>query len=226
MERYSRHRNLYSESQFALIRKARVLVAGAGGLGSTVIQLLARLGVETIYIYDYANVDLPDLNRQILYEENDIGKSKTLCAASKISAINKEVKAIALPKKIDINISIPNVDVVFDCLDNFEARFILDDILYKNQIPFIHGGINKYYAQVTSIVPGLSKTLSELFPINSNDVDRNMSKDIFPPVATFAASIQVSEGIKFITKQKDKMLINKVMMIDLLTNNFEIVDFK
>jgi len=226
MDRYSRHRNLFTETQLEHIRHASVVVAGAGGLGCTVMQLMVRLGIGTLHVYDYAQVDLPDLNRQILYDERDLGENKAECSVRKLSAINKEVRLFAHVEKIDESTPLPDVDLVFDCLDNFQTRFALDRMLYQRATPMIHGGVNKYFAQVTSIVPGQSKSLSELFPVEAAAVDKELSKDIFPPLVTTTASVQVSEGIKFLTNRQADMLINRVLMIDALTNAFEIVEFK
>lgn len=226
MDRYSRHRNLFTESQLERIKRARIMVAGAGGLGCTVMQLIVRLGIDKLHIYDYAQVDLPDLNRQLLYDENDLGKNKASCAALKLGRINHEVQIIAHVEKIDQATLLPDVDLVFDCLDNFQTRFLLDKLLYPQNIPMIHGGVNKFFAQVTSIVPPYSKSLSELFPVEAAAVDGQTTKNIFPPIVTTTASMQVSEGVKFLTGQQSNMLINKVLMIDALTNSFEIVDFR
>ena len=190
------------------------------------MQLIVRLGIDTLHIYDYAEVDLPDLNRQLLYDENDIGESKASCAARKLGRINHEVHIIAHTEKIDEFTRLPEVDLVFDCLDNFQTRFVLDKLLYPRTIPMIHGGVNKFFAQVTSIVPPYSKSLSELFPVEAAAVDSRTAKDIYPPIVAITASMQVSEGIKFLSGQQADMLINRVMMIDAITNAFEIVDFR
>ena len=80
MERYARHINLFTEEVFARIQQARVLVAGAGGLGSTVLQLLARYGFGEIHFYDDGLLDPPDLNRQLLYTSEDLGVAKASAA--------------------------------------------------------------------------------------------------------------------------------------------------
>jgi len=225
MDRYTRHRNLFTEGRMEQLQKAKVMVVGAGGLGCTVLPLIARLGVGTIHIYDDAEVDLPDLNRQLLYDEGDIGLHKADCAAQKLRCINSSINVIAHTERVDESTLLPEVDLVFDCLDNFQTRFNLDLLVKAKNIPMIHGGVNKYFAQVTSIVPSKSKTLAELFPVDANSIDTQTTKDIFPPVVTITASIQVSEGVKYLTGQHSDMLINRVLMIDTLTNSFEIVDF-
>lgn len=225
MNRYFRHQNLFTDNQFESIKKSKIMVAGAGGLGCTVMQLITRLGINTLHIYDNTQVDLPDLNRQLLYDDNDITQNKVECAIRKLSIINRDVHLVAHIEKIDEHTRLPDIDLVFDCLDNFHSRFILDKMLYQQGIPMIHGGVSKYYAQVTSIIPKQSKSLSELFPINDIEVDKKLEKDIFPPLVTITASIQVSEGIKYLTGQFNKMLINRVLMIDVQNNTFETIEF-
>ncbi len=226
MERYIRHKNLFDKEQFEKLQNSTVIVSGAGGLGCSVLQLLVRIGVGKVYVYDYAKVDVPDLNRQILYSEDDIGKYKVISATEKLNKINSEVEIIAKLEKIEDSTELPSTDLVFDCLDNFQTRYILDKKLYPVGIPLIHGGVFNYFAQVTSIIPGYSKSFSDLFPLNAKQIDSESLKDIFPSVVMTTASIQVSEAIKYLTGKLDQMLINKVMMIDLLNNAFDIVEFK
>lgn len=103
-----------------------MLVAGVGGLGATVAQLLARAGVGRLYLVDEGRVDWPDLNRQTLYGEGDVGRAKIDVAVARLAAINSKVEVIPLSGRIDEAFVFPaGVEVVVDCLDNWPSRFSL-----------------------------------------------------------------------------------------------------
>lgn len=222
MERYQRHTPLYSEEEFASIRQARVAVAGSGGLGSTVLQLLARIGFGTIHFWDDGHLDAPDLNRQLLYKPKHLGKSKTTIALAELQEINPELNYIPHFERLTYNSKIDKIDLVIDCLDSFASRLVLDDLFFANGIPIIHGSAFKEKGQITSLIPNKTENYQSTFGIN-NPPEEEQCKTIFPPSVTIVGSIQVSETIKYFTKRYNDMLINKVLVIDLSENKFETI---
>lgn len=222
MSRYERHIPLYSKEEFELIQNARIAVAGIGGLGSTVLQLLARIGVGTIHFWDDAILDAPDLNRQILYSTTHLGQPKTKAALQELKEINPDIKIVAHAKRLDINSDITDIDLVIDCLDTFTSRLILDNLFFAKGIPIIHGSVFEEMGQVTSLIPGKTKNYKTFFGIEDNPEEQKI-KTVFPAIVTTVASIQVSEAIKFISKRYDQMLLNKLLMVDLKNNQFEIL---
>jgi molybdopterin/thiamine biosynthesis adenylyltransferase len=221
MEKYSRHINLYKD--FEKIRNSKVLVAGAGGLGSNVLEHLVRLGVGEIYIYDDGILDMPDLNRQILYTPEDLGKEKVFAAKEKLQEINPDVEVHIHNERITENTELPCVDIVIDCFDNFESRKILDKKIHEKNIPLIHGGVERFYGQVTDIIPGKTKTLRDIL----GDVkDTDEIKPVTPYAVSVIASIQVSEAMKLICGDYDNALINKLLIVDLYFNTFDIIELK
>ena len=202
------------------------MVAGAGGLGSTVLSLLVRLGIGTIHFFEFAEIDLPDLNRQILYNSENIGEPKCKVALENLRKINPEVKIIAHNKKINTKTEIPEVDLVFDCLDNFTSRYILDDLIYPKGIPMIHAGVSSYFGQLTVILPDKTECLRKVISVDATKFDKNINKNIFPPVVTTMASLQVSEGIKYLTGDFNNLLYGKILVIDLLSNSFDTINIK
>ncbi|NUU98217.1 HesA/MoeB/ThiF family protein [Marinitoga sp. 1138] len=218
--RYNRHEFLFGRD-FEKIRNSSIMVCGAGGLGSNVLMQISRLGVKKIHIYDNGILDEPDLNRQILYDIEDIGKKKVIAAKEKLEKINPEVKYYIYDEKITEDTKFPDVDIIIDCLDNFEGRKIIDKRAFEKNIPYIHGGVEGYYGQITDIIPGKTKRLFEIF----GDIeDTGETKYVVPYAVSIIASIQVSEAIKIITGDYENALINKLMIMDLKYNTFDIIE--
>lgn len=221
MERYSRHIALYND--FEKIKKAKILVAGAGGLGSNVLQNLVRLGIGEIYIYDDGIIDMPDLNRQILYTHEDLGKEKVYVAREKLMEINPDVKVHIHNERIAEKTELPDVDIVIDCFDNFESRKILDKKIHEKNIPLIHGGVERFYGQITDIIPGKTKSLNDIL----GDVkDTDEIKLVAPYTVSIIASIQVSEAMKILFEDYENALLNKLLIIDIYFNNFDVIELK
>ncbi len=219
--RYDRHRELFED--FDRIQKSKILVCGAGGLGSNVLQLISRIGIGEIYVYDDGILDEPDLNRQILYDTQDIGKKKVVAAREKLSKINPKIKYHFYDERITKDTVLPKVDVVVDCLDNFTSRKILDAKIQRSKTPLIHGGVEGFYGQITTILPGKTKTLNEIL---SGIKDSKNVKLVAPYTVSLMASIQVSEAIKVILKDYKNALLNKLLIIDLRFNSFDIIELR
>jgi molybdopterin/thiamine biosynthesis adenylyltransferase len=223
MHQYARHTGLFSDVEFARIQETRVLVAGAGGLGSTVLQLLTRYGFGEIHFYDDGILDPPDLNRQILYTSRDLGAAKASTAKALLEAINPDVAIMAHQERLSMDSSVPDVDLVMDCLDNFAGRLLLDARFFRQKIPVIHGGASTFFGQVTTLIPGRTSGLTDIYgESNMQDVP-GCPKDIYPPVVTAVASLQASEAIKLACGLYDQLLLNKIQVIDLLNNSFDVI---
>ncbi|HAG17379.1 MAG TPA: thiamine biosynthesis protein ThiF [Bacteroidales bacterium] len=221
MNIYDRHISLFSKEEFELIRNAKIAVAGSGGLGSTVLQLLARIGFGTIYFWDCALVDLPDLNRQLLYKTNDLGKKKTEAALNELKLINPNLNLIGFAEKLEKSSIVPEVDLVIDCLDNFDSRLSLDYLFFERGVPIIHGSVFMEMGQVTTLLPGKTPNYQDTFGVEG-DQEENEIKSVFPPIVTIVASMQVSEATKYISNRHDLLLLNKLMIINLKKNQFEL----
>lgn len=162
-ERYSRQILCWGEEKQRALKRATVLVAGVGGLGATVGQLLARAGVGRLVLVDDGVVAWSDLNRQTLYTEKDVGKKKVLVARERLGAINAATELVTLDARIDEAFTVPvNTDAVADCLDNFASRFALHRGTPAG-VPFVHGGIQGEHGQVLTLIPGESQSIDCLF---------------------------------------------------------------
>jgi len=209
-EIYSRQINLSEigkEGQQKL-EKASVLVVGCGGLGAPVLYYLTAMGIGNIGLCDGDTVALSNLNRQILYTLKDIGKSKAKTAAKRIKALNPDLKIRIYDQYIDKNSAkkiIPNYDIVIDCLDNFETRFILNDICVKMKTPMIHAGVGEFYGQLMTIIPGKSPCLRCLFPgtvkKEKNNKKTNDQTDLTGIIGTtpgVIGAMQATEAMKYL----------------------------
>ncbi len=223
MERYTRHCRLFTEEQFTRIRQTRVLVAGAGGLGSTVLQLLTRYGFGEIHFYDDGILDAPDLNRQILYTSTDLGTPKADTARKHLEAVNPDVTVTAHAERLNAATELPDVDLVIDCLDNFTGRRLLDERFFSQGTPIVHGGATAFCGQVTTLVPGKTPSLSDIYGRSNMQDDPAVRKDIYPPVVTAVASLQASEAVKLVCGCHDHLLLNRIQVVDLFTNSFDVI---
>jgi len=224
MNYFDRQKTIISKTCQQRLKDTSVLIAGIGGLGSPVAEQLVRLGIGTIHILDNGIIDPPDLNRQIFYKKYDIGKQKVEVALKHLNEIGLETEIITHNAKIEEDFDLKEkVDFVFDCLDNYEARYYLDDYIQKDNIPMIHGGIYAMFGQVTIIIPDKTKSLRELF---SNTIPKQEGKiPVISPVPSIIASIQVIEFVKYICKLNNS-LINKMLKINLNDYSLDIFSLK
>ena len=153
LTRYSRHITLEGVGLAGQekIKQASVLVVGAGGLGSPVIQYLSSTGIGKIGIADDDKVDLTNLQRQVIYKLEDIGKSKAEMAAKWVRRINPQVEVKCIEQTIEEkngNKLCQDYDIICDCTDNFKTRYILNDLAYKQGKPYIYGSILGFEGQV------------------------------------------------------------------------------
>ncbi|GAB4312872.1 HesA/MoeB/ThiF family protein [Pseudothermotoga elfii] len=216
---FQRHSELLKDCMQKLF-KSTVFVAGAGGLGCTVLSLIVRIGVKNIYLIDHGIVDEPDLNRQILYDRNDLGKSKVKVAGEKLKMINPECNLITIDKTLDEKFILPAVDIVIDCLEGFRSKLILDDLCQRKSIPLVHAGVGKFSGQVMTLMYNGGPTLKELY---RGAVEEDKERQIFPPAVVLTAALQVSEMTKIICNKGD-ILNGKILQINLLQNHFDFLN--
>jgi len=197
-ERYRRQIAVVGEEGQEKIGSTRLLIAGAGGLGSTAALFAAMAGFGTIRIIDPDCIDETNLNRQVLYREADIGRPKADTAAKALHAMNSLIDvepvtaAIGTPMARDL---IRGIDVVIDGLDNYPARFLLADTAWKCGVPFIHGAVEGFYGQVCSILPKKSPCLRCIVP-NPPPVRET---PLIGVTTGIIGCVQVTEAIKLAT---------------------------
>jgi molybdopterin/thiamine biosynthesis adenylyltransferase len=169
LERYDRQiqiEDLGIKGQSKL-KKARVLVVGAGGLGCPASFYLVAAGVGYVAVVDKETVELSNLNRQILHWSNDIGRPKGVSMVEKLRKLNPEVEVKALQKIVtnrNVRQLFKNFTVVVDALDNWRTRFLLNKACVIEEIPFVHAGVHALYGQITTILPGKGPCLRCILP--------------------------------------------------------------
>lgn len=149
------------------LKKARVLVIGAGGLGCPVLQYIATAGVGFIGIMDFDTIEIHNLHRQILYTENEIGQEKAIVAKNVVSKLNPLITVEAIREKLtpeNATAIIQQYDIVVDGSDNFTTRYLVNDTCVQFQKPLIYGSILKFEGQVAVFNHNCSKSLRDLFP--------------------------------------------------------------
>ncbi len=170
LNRYSRHillKEVGIEGQKQLL-DARVLLVGAGGLGSPAGIYLAAAGVGTIGIIDSDRVDLTNLQRQILHGVPDLGRPKTESAKDAINRINPDIKVVTYQERLDQKNALQifsQYDIIIDGSDNFPTKYLVNDAAYFTGKPYIYGGVFQFEGQVSVFYPGDgSPCLRCLFP--------------------------------------------------------------
>ncbi|MGQ9632174.1 MAG: molybdopterin-synthase adenylyltransferase MoeB [bacterium] len=167
--RYSRHIILpeVGGRGQSKIRKARVLIVGAGGLGSPAALYLAASGVGTLGLVDFDVVDLSNLQRQIIHTVGDIGRPKVLSANEKVEALNPDVDVIAYDERLtpeNIMGIIGGYDVIIDGSDNFPTRYLVNDACVFADKPLVYGSVFKFDGQATVFKPHEGPCYRCLYP--------------------------------------------------------------
>lgn len=149
------------------LKKARILVIGAGGLGCPILQYISTAGVGFIGIMDFDTIEIHNLHRQILYTENEVGQPKALVAKKVVSELNPLVEVVAIPEKLTLEnaaIIIQQYDIVVDGSDNFTTRYLVNDTCVELNKVLIYGSILKFEGQIAVFNHNRSKNLRDLFP--------------------------------------------------------------
>lgn len=196
-ERYSRQLPLFHTRGQERLKKARVLVVGAGGLGSIVSRYLVMAGAGTVKLVDKARVDLPDLNRQ-LYTINDMDKPKVAALAGKLRALNPNV--VVEPEYLELtekNVQglVKWSSLVLDCLDTLKARMLLSKACQELKKPLIHGAVEGLAGYQTTCLPG-GPYLDRLY---SKKLEKRGKFSILGPAPGVIGALQALEAIKVIT---------------------------
>jgi len=204
--RYSRHILLDEigiEGQQKLLA-ARVLVIGAGGLGSPAALYLASAGVGRLTIVDHDTVDLTNLQRQIAHTTARVGSPKAESARAAIAAINPEVEVVALLERVDdarLAQLVQDADVVLDCTDNFATRHAVNRACVAHKVPLVSGAVIRFDGQVSVFDPrtGDMPCYSCLFPQDQAFEDVACSTmGVFAPLVGIVGAMQAAEALKLV----------------------------
>ena len=229
IERYSRHimlKEVGGKGQKKLLN-GRVMIIGAGGLGSPIALYLAAAGVGTIGLADADVVDLSNLQRQIAHHTADIGTPKVHSAAAKMTAMNPDVQVrtyhewISAANILDI---IREYDFVIDGTDNFAAKFLINDACVLAAKPYSHGGILHFVGQTLTFIPGQSACYRCIFPTPppKDAIPTCSQAGVLGVLPGVIGMLQATEALKYLLGMGE-LLTSRLLIYDALAMTFRTV---
>jgi adenylyltransferase/sulfurtransferase len=200
---------------------AKVLIVGAGGLGSPAAMYLAAAGVGSITIYDDDKVELSNLQRQIAHHTPDIGIDKVISTRHVLNNLNPDVNVNAVKKRLlgeQLNFEVKAADVVLDCTDNFATRFAINKACVTYQTPLVSGAAIGFDGQVAVFTPGKNNSpcYNCLYTCEGDELQNCASNGVIAPITGIIGSIQALEAMKLIMSIGES-LTGRLLLLDSLT---------
>jgi molybdopterin/thiamine biosynthesis adenylyltransferase len=222
-ERYLRNIGTIGAAGQARLLQAKVAVVGAGGLGGTVVELLARQGVGCLRVIDGDTFAAHNLNRQLLATAGNLGTGKAVAAAARVAAINPEITVEAISLMLtaaNAAALLTGIDVAVDALDSIDARLLLGRTARELGIPLVHGAIAGFTGQVATILPG-DPGLERIYKLTAGK-NRGIETTLGNPAATpaIAAALQAQEVVKLLAGVGEP-LSRRLLYFDTEYNLFE-----
>lgn len=210
------------------LKKAKVLVIGAGGLGCPILQYIATAGVGTIGIVDFDKIEIHNLHRQILYTEDQIGFSKSATAKSTIEKLNPLIEVIAFEEKLtpeNASKIIQDFDVIVDGCDNFATRYLVNDTCVTLGKTLVYGSILGFEGQVAVFNHNESKNLRDLFPEppNPKEVPNCNLNGVMGTLPGIIGTMMAHETLKLILDLPT--LKNELVLFNTLNWSFNKLNF-
>jgi molybdopterin/thiamine biosynthesis adenylyltransferase len=187
------------------LKNSHAVIIGIGGLGCASATYLTAAGVGRITLVDFDVVERSNLNRQVLYWEEDIGKKKVIVAQRKLSKLNPGSEIVPVFDKITEENALRLIGephVVLDGLDNVASRLIVNAACVKRKVPYIHGGVGRLRGLVTTIIPGETPCLACIYPERA---EQRGGSGVLGSVIAVVANVQVLEAIKLILGQRSSL---------------------
>ncbi len=190
------------------LRESAVAIVGLGALGSVSAELLARAGIGKLVLIDRDIVELSNLQRQSLFDENDIGKAKALQAKKRLEKINSDVKIDFVIDDLnfenieEILYGKEKIGLILDCTDNLETRFLINDFCIKNKVPFIYSSAVGSKGYVFNVMPGKNSACLRCF-LKEAVLDTCETAGVLNTITHLISSIQANEAIKIILNKKN-----------------------
>lgn len=213
------------------LKKAKILVIGAGGLGSPVLSYLCASGIGTIGIVDFDKVELSNLQRQIIHHTKSIGIMKTTSATQNLTKLNPNSNIKEYPIELtneNAKHIFKDYDIIVDCCDNFKTKYIIYDVAHFLYKPCILGGLSRYKGQVSVLKPYENDNPSyrDIFPYNINleNLNNCNTEGVLATLPGTIGSLQATEVIKLVVNIGIP-LIRKLLVYDALQANFYIINY-
>jgi adenylyltransferase/sulfurtransferase len=210
------------------LNATRALVVGCGALGSAISDHLARAGVGFIRIVDRDIVEIENLQRQILFNEDDIGVPKAQAAYEKLKKINSKIEVEGIVKDlnpISYEQIVKDIDIILDGTDNMQTRYLINDISIKNEIPWVYGGAVSTYGMTMNIAPKKTPCLACAFPYmpKAGSLPTCDTAGVLNTIPSIIASIQATEAIKIILNKKYS---KDLLVYDVWNHDFKLIKIK
>jgi adenylyltransferase/sulfurtransferase len=232
IERYSRQLLLPEIGAAGQEKMAagRVLIIGAGGLGSPAALYLAGAGIGTLGMVDSDAVDISNLHRQLLHTLLDVGRSKVDSAEEGLRLVNPDVEVVPYPVRLtaaNAEELIAAYDFILDCTDNFDSKFLIADACHFAGKPYSHAGVRGFTGQTMTVLPGQTTCYRCIFrePPPPGAVPSCSEAGILGPVAGVIGSIQAIEAVKFLLG-KGELLTDRWLTVDALSMNMRVTPKK
>ncbi|MEO6149005.1 MAG: HesA/MoeB/ThiF family protein, partial [Mucilaginibacter sp.] len=212
----------FGEASQLLLKQARVLVVGIGGLGCPVAQYLTAAGVGILGLADFDHVSVSNLHRQVLFGPEDIGQNKAKVACMRLHTQNPGILLMPYEKITAQNVLdiLEQYDIIVDCSDNFDTRYLLNDACVLSGKPLVYGAIYQFDGQVAVWnIPNKSggsytPNYRDLYPeVNVSQIPNCTEGGVIPTLAGIIGCLQANEVLKYITKTGE-LLAGKVLLFD------------
>ena len=227
MSEYARYKKHLLLDEISLLGQkqlleSKVLIVGLGALGSLQASLLSRAGLGYLRIVDGDDLDLTNLQRQILYDEDDLKfiDKKAHIALAKLRRINSEISIEAIAEKLNLDNAkelISDVDLVLDATDNFKTRYVINKVCVELKKPWIYTGVSAFVGMSMNILPEQGACFECL---DKNIRDKTEDNGVFNAASSLISSIAVSEAIKILSNNKN-LKHSRLLIMDLLHNEFK-----
>jgi molybdopterin/thiamine biosynthesis adenylyltransferase len=226
-QRYSRNQQSLSITQQLLLHRSHIAIIGLGGLGGTVMEILARIGVGKFTLVDGDHFDESNLNRQLLAIQENLDQEKAAVAGQRVLAINPAAMVSDYSlwfTRDNGGALLENCSLAMDCLDSIRARFILEECCMRAELPLVSAAIGGSMGQVTVIKPG-DPGLQLIYGKAKPDEDKGVEKTLGTLAygVSAIASIQASEAVKLLLSDKPT-LHGRLLIYDLTDHHLEIIE--
>ncbi len=224
--RYSRQLPVtgFGEAGQERLKNSRVFVSGVGGLGSIITLYLVAAGVGALRIVDRGKVELSNLNRQILYGNDDLGKKKVEVARIRLEQLNSNVKIEAIAGTItkrNVSRLTEGCDLIVDALDNYPTRYLLNKAALEKKIPFFYGAVSGFQGMATTFLPGKTGCLRCLVP----SAPAPSRVPIIGVTPAIIGCIEVNEVMKYLLGLGE-LLTDRLLLFNGLSFTFELIRLK
>lgn len=224
--RYLRNIGTIKTAEQQILLNSRAAVIGCGGLGGSVLEQLARLGIGNLIGWDLDVFEEHNLNRQILSDIKNIGANKIDAARARLKAINPAVVFHGILARFEPETGkeiLTGCHVVIDALDNIEDRLQLSALCRELKIPLVHGAVEGWVGQLTTQFPGETVIEKIYARAQNHEKQRTVSTPVFTPA--LVASLQVAETVKILLG-RGELLRNRIMLVNLLDMDMDVIELR